>query len=71
MATQFKDVFDGNPLPTEQHGKWILRAERHGGGERHGDCPGLASGSLQTRAYEQQAISIFLSIFKGEMQEGK
>lgn len=29
---QFKDVFDWNPLPTEQYGKWILRAERHGGG---------------------------------------
>lgn len=43
---RFKGIFDYNPLSAEQCGKWILRAERHGGGETHGDYPGLARDGL-------------------------
>lgn len=32
-AMWFKGVFDWDPLPAEQYGEWIPRAERHGGGE--------------------------------------
>lgn len=49
---RFKGVFDWNPRPAERYGKWILRAERHGGRGVHSGYPGLPGALLM----KQEAI---------------